>query len=149
MRPMTESCWPSLKRSKLGGITQKVASMKFLGLQTITNSNISWIQKALALGKSDGLKNCQGTTFGLIIDKEKLTKLLMPCHDTPSGVLRKKRPSKPWIQKCCTDCNLCWHGSRGWTFRVWVSPPPCTKSSSVGQPSYRSCISFGIPFGAS
>ena len=39
------------------------------------------------------LKNCQSMTFGLIIDRTKLIKLLMPCDDTPSKVLKKKKLS--------------------------------------------------------
>ncbi len=68
--------------------------MKFSYLQTITTSNALWIQKTRALDMSNGLKSCQGTTSGLIIDKAKLMELIMPCVDTPSGVLRKKSTSQ-------------------------------------------------------
>ncbi len=48
------------------------------------------------------------TTSELIIGRAKLIELLMPCFDTPSGVLRKKRPSKPRIQRSCTNYNPHW-----------------------------------------
>ncbi len=70
----------------------EAVNMKFSCLQTTTNSNVLCIQRARALGKFVRLKNSQNTTFGLIISRTKLMKLLIPCHNTFSGVLRKKRP---------------------------------------------------------
>ncbi len=48
----------------------------FPDLQTITTSNVLWIQKTWFLGKSARLKSCQGTTFELIIIKIRLKELL-------------------------------------------------------------------------
>ena len=61
-----------------------------------------------ALGKFYELKNCQGTTSELIINKAKLIKLLMPYFDISSKVLKKKRPFKLRIQRFCTNCNHYW-----------------------------------------
>ncbi len=146
MRSMTESCWPLLKRSRLGGTTYKTISIKFLCLQTITASNASWILKTWALGKSGGPKSCQDTTSRLIIDKAKLTELLIPYLVTLSRVLRKKKPYKLRTQRSCTDCNLHHYKSRSWVSWVWASPPPCTKFLSARQLSYHSYVSFGILF---
>ncbi len=66
--------------------------MNFSCLQTTTTFNASLIQKTWALGTSDELKNCQDITSKLIIDRTKLMKLLMPCFDTFSGVLRRRDP---------------------------------------------------------
>ena len=114
MRPMMASCWSLLKRSKRGGTTSKAVSLKSLCLQKTTNFNTSWIQRAWALNKFGRLKSCQSTTSGLIIKRAKLMKLLMPCHDTPSGVLRKKKPSKLRIQRSCTNCSPCWLECLNW-----------------------------------
>ncbi len=38
-----------------------------------------------------------------------LIELLIPCLDTFSRVLRKKKPSKLRIRRSYTDCNLYWH----------------------------------------
>ncbi len=73
--------------------------MKFSCFQITITSNASWIRRTLG--------------------KAKLMELLMPCLDAPSGVLRKKRPCEPRIRRSYTNCNFCWHGSRGWAFRVW------------------------------
>ena len=131
-------------------------SIKFLYLQTITTFNVSWTQKARTLSKSAGLKNCQNTTSKLIIDRTKLIELLMPCFNIPSGVLRKKRPSRPRIQRFYTDCSPCWLDYLDWVSREWASRrensrycPPYTKSSSAVQLFYRICVSFEILFEAS
>ncbi len=62
--------------------------------------------KSMSLSKSVRLKNCQGTSFRLIIGRVKLMELLIPYHNIVSRVLRKKRPSKPKIQISCIDYNL-------------------------------------------
>ncbi len=130
MSPTMASCWPLLKPSRPGDITWRAASMKFSCLQTITTFSVLWTQKAWVLGKSDGPKSCEGTTSGLIIDKAKLMELLMPCLDTPSGVLKKKRHFDPRIQRSYTVCSLRWLGCQGWTWRTSNRCcPSCTKCS--------------------
>ena len=153
MRPTMVSCWQSLKRSRLEDTTWRAVSMKFSYSQTTTTFSASWIQKTWALNKSGRFKSCQGTNSGLVIHRAKLMELLMPCLNTPSGMLRKKRPSEPRIQKSCTDCSPRWlecmdWASWEWAFRKWNSRccSPCTKSSSVGQLSYYSYASFGTLF---
>ncbi len=98
----------------------EATSMKFSYLQAIITSNALWAQKAWVLGKSTGLKSCQSTTFKLIIVRAKLIELLMPCHNTPSGVLRKKKFFEPRIPRSCIDYNLCWLEFRGWKFWGWT-----------------------------
>ena len=43
------------------------------------------------MGKFVRFKNCQSTTFALIINKTKLMKLLMSSHNIFSRVLKKKK----------------------------------------------------------
>ncbi len=149
MRPTTASYWQSLKSSRLGDITWRATSMKFSCLKTTTTSSALWTGKVWALERSAGRKSCQDTTSRLIIDWAKLMELLMPCLNTPSGVLRKKRPSKPRIQRSCTNCSLRWLECQDWAWqRSSRYCPPCIKSSSVGQLSYRCCASSGTPFEA-
>ena len=38
--------------------------------------------------------------------------LLMPCYNTPTRLLRKKKLFELRIQRSCIDCNLCWHKSQ-------------------------------------
>ena len=75
-----------------------------------------------------------------------LMELLIPCHDTLSGVLKKRQLSEPRTPRFCIDCNLRWHECRSWEQK---SPLPYIRSSSVGQPSYHSCVSSGTPSKAS
>ena len=149
MRPTTASYWPLLRPSRPGDITWNAASIKFSCLQITTTSSVLWIQKTWVLGRSGRLQSCQGTTFGLIINGAKLMELLMPCLNTPNGVLRKKRLSKPRIQRFCTDCSLCWLKCQNWTYENSRYCSPCTKCSSTRQLSYRSCVSSGTLFEAS
>ena len=143
---MTTSYWSLLKPSRPGDITWRAASMKFLYIQTTKTSSVLWTQKTWVLGRSGELKSCQNTTSGLITDKAKLMELLMPCLDTSSRVLRKKTPSKPRIQRSYTDYSLYWLEYQDWMWRNSKCCPPYTKCSSVGQLSYRSCISCRTPF---
>ncbi len=143
MRSTTASCWSLLKPSRPGDITWRAASIKFLCLQITKTSNVSWTRKAWVLGRSGGHKSCQGTTSGLIINRAKLMELLMPCLDTPSRVLRKKRLSKPRIQRSCTDCSPRWLEYQDWACENSRCCPPWTKCSSVGQLSYYSWLVLG------
>ena len=156
MRPTRVSYWQFLKHSRLKNTTWRTASMNFSCSQTTITSNASWIWKTWAPGKSGGLKSCQDTTFGLIINKIKEMELLMLCLDISSGMLKIWRPSELRKPKSCTDCSLCWLGcldwaSWEWAFRGWNSKccPPCTKSSFAGQSSYCCYASSGTPFEAS
>ncbi len=129
-------------RHYLEGCTHEVLVLiNHKNLQRFMNTK-NW-----APDRSGGIQSCQGTTFGLIIDRVKLIELLMPCLNTSSGVLRKKIPSKSRIQRSCTHSSPRWLGCQDWTWgRNSSCCPPCTKSSSAGQLSYRSCASSGIPF---
>ncbi len=54
----------------------------------------------------------------------------------------EKKTSEPRIQRFYTNCNLYYHEFQGWTFRDWkTSSPPYTKSLSVEELFYHSCVS--------
>ena len=117
--------------------------MRSLCLPTITTSDNLWIQRVWAPDKSAGPKNSLVTTSKSIIVKAKLTELLMPCLNTPSGTLWKKTPSEQRSSKSCTVCNPSWPIPAS---QASVSQPSyrySTKSSSAARTFYPSYISFG------